>query len=474
MKLFRKKELPQVEPVKIKPLFGMRPGLWLTIAYAIALVLLIFLIGFLPDIVNGHKRVTFTSTAGRVAVYVDDNYMGGTTFTTEVKSGVHTVSYRVNGCEIDSFTVKVGHPVFFNWLFPRTQKVESTAALTREAFEALTKEFLADVAAYSAVLEYDSVHRYPDLFTEYATSIRTSAYASEPDAFRAALLFVTTDAMYQDALTAMQMLSVSFPVAYANLGNGTVGTADAETPQVTAKSTSLKAGEMTIEGFTISAATFSNGKQVQNTYPEIMQAGETVSTQAFNIGAYCITENQYARFLSENPDWALANKDNLVAAGLVDEYYLDGVITSPSSTTQKPVRNISWYAANAFCQWLSSKTGKNVYLPTEDQWIAAAVSAKDSGFQRSLLPSAPEGAPTAMLGSVWEMTGSAFIPLSRIADSSLVAQARQILEDYGTPADMVVKGGSYISDYKTVDRYSVGTTYRSLCSDYMGFRIAWN
>lgn len=33
---------------------------------------------------------------------------------------------------------------------------------------------------------------------------------------------------------------------------------------------------------------------------------------------------------------------------------------------------ISWEEANAFCQWLSQKTGENIHLPTEAQWERAA------------------------------------------------------------------------------------------------------
>ena len=475
MTLFKKKELPQVEPVKIKPLFGMRPGLWLTIAYALAFVLLLFFIGFLPDIVHGSKRVSFTSAADNAAVYVDGQYAGGTPFTRKIESGIHEVSYRVNGIELDNLTVKVGHPVFFNWLFPRHMSVKSSAVLNREAFTALTKEFLTDVSAYSAVLEYDTVHRYPQLFTQYAKSISTSSFASELDAFRAALLFITTDEMYEDAKAAMDILKVSFPLSYEKLDGKTTGTADAEAPAVTAKKTDLKAGEMTIEGFTISAAKFSNGKQTAATYPEMITAGNTVETAQFNIGTYCVTENQFARFLAANPQWSLENKDSLIAQGLVDEYYLDGVITSLSSTTVRPVRNVSYYAAEAFCKWLSQISGRNVFLPDENQWIAACLSDRNPGYQRSLLPSEPEGAPSAMLGGVWEMTGSAFIPLSRISDADDVAKARAILSENGTPADIVLKGGSYVSsNYRTIDCYTMGTAYRSLCSDYMGFRIAWN
>lgn len=38
----------------------------------------------------------------------------------------------------------------------------------------------------------------------------------------------------------------------------------------------------------------------------------------------------------------------------------------------RPVIMVSWYEANAFCTWLSQKTGKDIHLPTEAQWEKAA------------------------------------------------------------------------------------------------------
>jgi len=37
-----------------------------------------------------------------------------------------------------------------------------------------------------------------------------------------------------------------------------------------------------------------------------------------------------------------------------------------------PVIFVSWYGAQAFCNWLQEKTGKNYQLPTEAQWEFAA------------------------------------------------------------------------------------------------------
>ena len=469
-----KKELPKVEPVKIKPLFGMKPGLWLSIAYLLAILLLFFLIAILPDIIDGHKRVSFTSSAHNAAVYVDNVYQGGTPFTRKIASGTHQVSFRVNGCEIDSFTVKVGHPVLFNWLFPRKQSVNSMATISEEVFGLISKELLEDANAYGAILQYDDTHRYNPIFTTYAKSIESSQFAKETDALQAALLFVDTPEMYEDAKAALEILGLKLEIPYAGLSEGkTTGTED-EAPVVTAKKTSLKTDFFTIEGFEISAADFSNGKTVDATYPEVIQAGKTVHTDSFSIGAYCITEYQYAQFLAQNPQWNLANKETLISQGLVDEYYLDGVSTSLLSITNKPVKNISWYAAQAFCRWLSQVSGRNVYLPSEDQWIAASLTDTEGGYQRSLMPSAAENAPAAMLGSVWEMTGTRFIPMARVADDSLLQNATALLDSFDSSTDMVVKGGSYVSNMNTTDCYSVGAVYRSLCSDYMGFRIAWN
>lgn len=475
MKFTRKdKNLPEVEPVKIKPLFGLKPGLWLTIAYASALVVAIFLICFLPDIIHGSKRVTFTSDAGTVAVYVDGTYEGGTPFTRKIASGSHNVSYKVNGEEIDSFTVKVGHPVFLNWLFPRKQSVHSSAPLTEKAFETLTKEFLEDVSLYSAVLEYDAVHRYPDLYTSYVNSIITSPYKTRVDALEAALLFVSTDEMFNDARNALGILGLNAVIPYETLDENTKVGEESERPVVGAKKTSLDAGTFAIEGFTISEADFSNGKSVKNTYPDVLEAGLMTHTDSFNIGSYCITEYQYAQFVQANPYWSASNKEELKAKGLVDDYYLDGVTISASVTGLRPVRNISYHAAQAFCKWLSDITGKNVYLPSEDQWIAASLSDPEEGYQRSLAPSEAEVAPAAMLGGVWEMTDTDLIPLARIIRGKTVENAREVLRAYDTQCDIVVKGGSYVNALGSIDRYSVGTAYRSLCSDFMGFRIAWD
>jgi formylglycine-generating enzyme required for sulfatase activity len=82
------------------------------------------------------------------------------------------------------------------------------------------------------------------------------------------------------------------------------------------------------------------------------QPVHTVYLDAFKMSKYEITFDQYDLFCDETrrrkPDdrgWSRGNR---------------------------PVINVKWDDANAFCDWLSKKTGKNIRIPTEAQWEKAA------------------------------------------------------------------------------------------------------
>ena len=82
------------------------------------------------------------------------------------------------------------------------------------------------------------------------------------------------------------------------------------------------------------------------------QPVHTVYLDAFKMSKYEITFEQYDMFCDETgrnkPDdrgWSRGNR---------------------------PVINVTWDDANAFCDWLSNKTGKNIRIPTEAQWEKAA------------------------------------------------------------------------------------------------------
>jgi len=84
-------------------------------------------------------------------------------------------------------------------------------------------------------------------------------------------------------------------------------------------------------------------------------------TQPFYCSAYEVTAGQYRRFIEETKYMGTMEQLNVKRFHWSDfAPELDG--------GRRAVIGVSWDDANAFCQWLSRKTGLTVELPTEAQW----------------------------------------------------------------------------------------------------------
>jgi len=73
-----------------------------------------------------------------------------------------------------------------------------------------------------------------------------------------------------------------------------------------------------------------------------------VMLQAFDIGAYEVTQAQYLAVMGTNPSYFKA--------------------PSYPDSENNPVEEVSWYDARAFCTAISALTGRTFTLPSEAQW----------------------------------------------------------------------------------------------------------
>lgn len=100
----------------------------------------------------------------------------------------------------------------------------------------------------------------------------------------------------------------------------------------------------------------------------------------YKIGKYPITNEEFGEFIKLTRYVTLAEKEGFgnvfnptfSSVKGADWRHPLGPDSDILSKGKHPVVQVSWYDAVEFCRWLSNKTGKKHFLPSEAQWEKAA------------------------------------------------------------------------------------------------------
>lgn len=477
-------QLPSVDEVKLPSFFGMRPGVYILVLLVVALLVCIFLLGFLPGILKGGRYVNFKSDLAESGIEVDGKYVGGTPYLFFVKSGKHEVVVHKGGVEVSRYALDVDHPLFLTNLFRRT--MDSHPPLTDLAFaqkQTINTFNLNEIIRYSAVTTFNEVTTYPPVFMNLVSDGKALKLDEQlfSSSVELALNYITSKEMLDDAIQALELypygttplMTKTLELAkqlfdsqsMSNIGMN--GTNQVAMP----KATTLAFGEFKQPGFSYPSQTIVMGKQVMGVYPETNQGGVSLQVPAFSIASLPVSQYQWAQFIQENPRWEKGNLEELRSANLVDQYYLSGLTPVLAFASARPIYNISYQAALAFCDWLSKKSGKKVFLPTEAMWTVSALSAQDKSYEKSLTATHDAStSPSMLLGGVWEFTQSSYIPLARITDYEYL---QGLVRTLSTDVQPIVKGGGYMNNAASITLDTVGVVDSKACADQIGFRIAW-
>jgi formylglycine-generating enzyme required for sulfatase activity len=103
-----------------------------------------------------------------------------------------------------------------------------------------------------------------------------------------------------------------------------------------------------------------------------------VTISDFKMDVYPVTNQEYIKFVLENPKWKRSNVKKLFADGnyLID--WKSDTQLGDSQAPNAPITNISWFAANDYC----SCQGKR--LATIDEWEYVAMANKNLPDARKL------------------------------------------------------------------------------------------
>jgi hypothetical protein len=410
------------DQVKLKPVMGIRPGIYLTILYSVILLVALFFLLVFPGIKNAGALLSARSEPAGAAIRVDGIYMGASGDRIFVPNGTHVLEAVLPGFQSERVSMEIKGRIFGSLFFPSRVPVDFTLRAVEPA--AAFAQSAADFAAWSFGPE-------PSVSWQIPLSLSEGAYRTGPENdpllaeyLHSAARFTVTRAALRDLIRAKILLdngglspspaglaaSVSEILVFLSENSGSAawlsGLLPPEAAVLVENSAWYKneknaappsqrqildtagrtAGRLELAGLSftgIAAGTLYRGG----------------SSRGIDIKSFLVSENPvprtvYEAFLGENPEWK-GEQDNFYPAELF---------------TTAEVTGVSWFAAQAFCRWLTkqlpgSMASMEVRLPTEAEWEYAALGV------------------SSMENTLWEWCADPFAPLLFIEASARAVQA---------------------------------------------------
>jgi formylglycine-generating enzyme required for sulfatase activity len=473
---------PEEDVVKLKPIMGIRPGVYLACIYAVAILLVFFFVLVYPGLKNTGSRVRFDSEPRGAAVRVDDVYFATTPDTVFIPRGTHSIEMVLPGFAPYKTEYTFPGMVFASLFIPPgvTIRGELDAQDPREALRIGARE----AAEWSFAGEPNAAWQTPLSLSDAAYragpgGADPAVHAETENILGSSLRYTVTRAGLRDLIRAeflaengglspspltlirscreaLSLLSAS-PAAASWLAALLPEPAASRVVQSAwYRETTEAAARLAEKDEMPDGGGFEAGMELAGIAFLNVRGGEFTVNGAFprrlNIGDFRIAQMEIDRasweaFIRENPG----------------ERYPDD--SDPETETpgrpEESAGNISWYAAVAYCKWLSGYLPPDweVRLPTEAEWEYAARLVYDGDSSAPVNAGSP--APRDMLGGLWEWCADAFAPLDFFP----------VKAEYPPEApERSVRGGAWVNSAGSVNAATRASLPPDTRSPFVGFR----
>ena len=516
--LFTKKQKIKSEhidlKVELKRIKGIHPGAYLSVIYLTILLLLFFMFFFLPGIINNGTRVYFNSFPPNSSVWINGEYSGTTPFKGFLSKGENEVVFKKPGYKESGEVLKTKGYVFAT-IFKKPEltinkdlEINNYAdifnyalddflkwAVARDFHESYQPEYLI-AKTVSMFKDGGKDNEYTALFLEKCFKNITSenlfkdfvkAVFISGNGNKALLPYDIIDSFlyYAESFSEnpAQMIHLLSIIKDSNLidmdnRDNFILAIDKKKMEGLKKEERLNRN---VNPFTETVAgkryaVIPKGNYFTGEYPQTkisinnQDIAPTYSNylafDKFYIAEGKITNREYLDFVNENPSWNRSNK-KLIADNLVTDSYLShwaGDNTPINSDMDIPVYNISWYAAEAYCEWLTKKIkGNNLkaVLPDEYMWEVA---------QKNCAPLLK-----MMNKSLWDWCSNWFnyadyINPERVYADAYTNAAPRSFELAGI--EKSVRGGSWANKADEIKPFTRASQPPNWCTPFTGFRVA--
>jgi formylglycine-generating enzyme required for sulfatase activity len=366
--------------VKFKPIYGIRPGVYLTFLYSFVLLLILFLLFFYPGIKNPGAVLIVKTEPDGAAVRIDGVYRGVAGSKIPVSKGNHTIEAVMPGFESQSVVQKIPARCFGSLFFPLRYNVEFTLDTPKPV--AAFSLYAADFAEWTFAGEPTASWQVPMSLSEGAyrignvpqnneTSYLKNTYYEElQQTLLAASGFAVTRSAIRDLMRAKILLdnrgNAPSPIALANSISGIL--LFLSESQGTAKWLSQVLPREQASIIESSAWFEKQGRSGAPPKPDAVTGSAQMAgvnfirfSSGFMISETPVSRSLFETFLSDQPQWREHKTD----------YFPEEISNYPWDIDKNVITGVTWYAAQAFCEWISP-LGMEIRLPTEEELSIAS------------------------------------------------------------------------------------------------------
>ncbi|MCP5514329.1 MAG: SUMF1/EgtB/PvdO family nonheme iron enzyme [Spirochaetales bacterium] len=419
--------------VKLKSFMGISPGIYLTIIYAAFLALLIFSILFLPGLMKKGTRVYFSTSPEGAAVLVNNEYAGSTPFNGFLPAGMNDVVFKKPGFNDIGEVINAKGYVFAT-IFKKPE-LEIHKKLDISDYRELYEFVLDDYLRWASIEDFHESYQPEMLISKTLSMLENGGKEStltEPflekcfknitkeyllgDFIRGLYLFTNSNnpllpydlmemaAFASDKFSKNPGYLIHLLSIITKSGNDKLSASlhiadlikEIEEKRNLALNNkkqfaydSLKNG---FENRTILSASYrkipkgtyivGNPDDSENTIKDTAPSPQLLlDFNEYFISTEKVTNRQYLEFIKEKPFWNKKNLTELTGKNLVDTKYLEHwpEFLPLEKEMDKPVTNISYFASEAYCDWLTEKLKNRslnytAVIPDEYMWEAASLT----------------------------------------------------------------------------------------------------
>ncbi|MBN1649234.1 MAG: SUMF1/EgtB/PvdO family nonheme iron enzyme [Spirochaetales bacterium] len=510
--------------VELPVLFGIKPRIYITIIYSLLILTALFFLLLFPGLKHNGSRVYLNSSMSGSAVYVDGKYIGSTPGRYFIAKGTREIRVS-HPCFADSVQkTDIKGRLFFSLFAPKNASLSFELKL--EDPQALFDKGLQETASWGLINAVSESYQPRPVISETAAGLVHSGNLALAESFiHETLVHVSNEYMFRDWLHADSIVAGNrlfegnmfsaramfdffgkaelFPNLYYLLyyisGNAEERTAlrksgllqqiddqimALENPDTTVAD---KGGDINLNGLHFihfAGGSFVSGNGRDNhgiNYRGTVSHPVKYHLDDFYILDREVTRGMFRRFLESNPKWQKNNTAGLTGEGLVTEHYLAGW---EDGKDNEPADYVSWYAADAFCQYLNiflparlHEEGYRIKLPSENQWEYTALkSGQDNPVFQSnnYIGPLPVNGRTAdangiydLKGNLWEWCGDWYAPAVRFYSDMNGNSPVQLKGG----AEKNVRGGSWANPASEIMPATRASQPPSWCTPYLGFRL---